>query len=75
MEQRLLNVMGGEYVGSAILMDRLSYGAATPQEQRDSGDDQPAKSKGSAELRRYVERAIAWLGIGGSLVLLSSSGL
>ena len=31
MEQRLLNVMGGEYVGSAILMDRLYVGLRRPK--------------------------------------------
>ena len=31
MEQRLLNVMGGEYVGSAILMDRLYAGLRRPK--------------------------------------------
>ena len=55
MEQRLLNVMGGEYVGSAILMDRLYAGLRRPKSNTISAMISRLRAKG-VKLKRSWQR-------------------
>ena len=74
MEQRLLNVMGGEYVGSAILMDQLYMGLRRPKSNTIPAMISRLRAKGVG-IETLRGKGYRRLGIGGSLVLLSSGAV
>ena len=74
MERRLLNCMGSEYASSTILMDRLYVGLRRPKSNTIPAMISRLRAKGVG-IETLRGKGYRRLGIGGSLVLLSSGAV